>query len=420
MTATVLSGPSIVTGSMGTLPATFGRATPDYNPDAGPSITYQGDGLPDVRFPLMKEKLAGYPGVMPAFMNLPYMQSCDIVPSAGGGGYFNTAGPVSGTPLTPIPNYATVGYGLNVPIMPFTGAVNGSAPVTVAMVLDFGFAYASATAGSPTLTVADSTQFPVGMPLIVAGIGNSGGTACLLTYVMGAPSATTVTMADNALATLATAPVGTGNYWNPREEGILRPTGHYPYLAGGPGLFLDPQQALTRGVAIQGSTSAVGGVFLVSGYDCYWQPMTQAITHPGGNVAAYSTKTFKAVASVVPQFTDAHAYYLFATDLFGFAVRIDRYEYANAFWNAGYLTAATGFTPAVTAAATSTTGDVRGTWQMSASGPGAGASANPSNGVLSSLVMTGRRLALYQSVPAFQMLRGSPTNPAPVYGQTQA
>ena len=97
--------------------------------------------------------------------------------------------------------------------------------------------------------------------------------------------------------------------------------------------------------------------------------------------------------------------------MFGFNIRSDKYEYLNAYWNGGFLSANAGWAAAVTTTATATTGDTRGTWQMSAIGGGAGASATPSNGV--------RRLALFMTIPLYNLVGATPQNPAPMYGVMQ-
>ncbi len=220
------------------------------------------------------------------------------------------------------------------------------------------------------------------------------------------------------LATNATVPIGTGNLWGIREgTGYPVPTAHMPYMAAGPGLFLDPSQTISRGVSITGVASGTGGNVIVSGWDVYWQPMTQTIAIGAGVNTVSSTKAFKAIKSVIPQFTDAHTYSCGTTDTFGMHFRSDKWEYTNIFWNGGFASSSAGWTAAVkTNPATATTGDVRGTVAVGTIISPYGAA---SNGTLSSLAMTGRRLAIFQSMPLYNMTQGTPSNPAPMYGVTQ-
>src|SRR5260370_38846138 len=74
MAETVFRGPGYVAGML-----FDGRD----EPMDGPSITFQGDGLPDVRFsPTKKDGL--YPGRVPAFLNSPYFVLADNIPQAIG------------------------------------------------------------------------------------------------------------------------------------------------------------------------------------------------------------------------------------------------------------------------------------------------------------------------------------------------
>ena len=95
-------------------------------------------------------------------MNLSYLQSVDQVPAAYGAALIVAAqNVVNGTAMT-LKTTPAVGLAVNVPIMPFTAALNGSTPVVAPVVLDFGFAWGNCTSGSKTVTVADSTEFWVG------------------------------------------------------------------------------------------------------------------------------------------------------------------------------------------------------------------------------------------------------------------
>lgn len=401
MSATILSGPCITSGAMTAIPGIVN----EYNPDAGPSITYQGDSIPDVRYTLNKDNIL--PGTVRTHMNYAYFLSVDAVPSA-----LTTAGiaalqnVTSGTAMTLAA--ASTGIATNIPIYPF----QSGALVNANIALDFGFDTLNVTSGSVNATVADSTKYSIGMPLVVANVGNSGGTAALLCFVKSITSSTVIVLSTPALATNAAAAVGTGNMWGPQGLSNVQPTAAQPYLAAGAGLFQDPYQSLTRGLQIFGSASATGGNFLITGYDLYGRLQTQLLTHPGGAVAAWTKKTFKYIQSIVPQFTDAHNYSVGTSDVFGVAIRNDKWEYDNFYWAGAFLTASTGWTAAdKTSPATTTTGDVRGTIQIGTNGPlGSGASGGASNGTL--------RLALFSSLPFYNATQATPQNPVPMYGVT--
>lgn len=415
MATTVNSGPIIIYGGMNYNP-TIGAAYNDFNVDAGPSVSYQGDALFDPRMAFSADYIQGRAGVIPSFVNLPYLQSVDQIPAAFAiANIAVAANVVSGVAMTLV-SAPSVGVTTGVPIMPYTGSLNGGVPVVAGVVLDFGFAFANCTAASKTITVADSTQFSIGMPLVIANVGNAGGTTALLTWVTGILTATTITSNDAPAATNASVPVGAGNIWTPREgQDALYPTAHMPYMAAGPALMLDPTQAIARGVSITGSAGATGGNVTVAGWDIYWQPMNEVIAVGAGAIVTYGKKAFKAIRTVTSAFTDAHNYSVGTSDVFGFHLRSDKWEYTNIFWAGAFASSSTGWiafkTPAL--------GDVRGTVQTSATGGGTGIGATASNGTVAALAMSGNRLSIFQSLPLANIIRATPLNSAPMMGAAQ-
>jgi hypothetical protein len=418
MGTTSFSGPVASTGLMDYLGTGFStEPNPDYNPDAAPSWFYQGVATPDPRFFLQSAKLNGYTGVQPMFMNSLGAEMVDAVPSAYGAAKIAALQhTTSGTAMTLVSAQAA-GITPNVPIIPFTGAVNGGSVVTAALALDFGFAFGTTTAASKTVTVADSTQFFFGMPLVLPSALTS--TTPLLTYVTGLPSSTTITL-NNApgVSISGTCPIGMGNVWLSPPNGVQYPTAHMPYIAGGPGLFLDPRQALARGVSITcSSASGTGGNVVVSGWDVYGQAMTETIAiAPGTALTAYGKKAFKFIKSVTPAFTDAtYNYSVGTSDVFGFNLYARRWELTSTAWASGFVTGGTGFLAGTAPAS----GDVRGTFQTSAQGGGTGFGSTASNGAISGLVMTGNRLAMFQSLAVSDMLVATPFAPQTMLGATQ-
>lgn len=417
MAIQIHTGPIYAAGGLDYNPA-LGAGFQNFNSDAGPSQNYQGTGVLDPRFAFLGDYLQNRNGVQPGFSDIPTAHSVEQIPAAYSSTWNNiapAANAVSGTAMTLV-STSSVGVTLNIPIIPFSPVINGNAVTTAPIVLDFGFSFGNVTSGSTTVTVSDSTLFPVGMPLVIAGVGNSGGTVPLLTWVVSQASATTIVINDAPLATNASTPIGTGNIWTPREgfSGIY-PTAHLPYLAGGPGIFLDPRQSVSRGVVINGSASATGGAFLVSGWDIYWQPMTETITAGAGAVQTYGKKAFNAIKSVTPQFSDAHTYSVGTSDVFGLHFFSNQWEYLSASWAASSMTSSAGWIAGTTPAS----GDVRGTIQVSAIGGGSGIGASASNGTVSSLAMSGRRLCVFQSIPVYNVLRANAQNSATLLGATQ-
>lgn len=410
MGATNFDGPSYIYGNMGAIPSAFGEAAPDYNLDAGPSMSFQGDFLPDIRYPFMKDKVTGYTGVVPGHLNFPYFTTVDAVPAALNTANIAALQNVTNATAMTLASSSVAGVTTNIPVRQFSGAVNGGALVTAPIVLDYGFAFGNVTSGSTTITVADSTQFQVGMPLVIANVGNAGGTAALMCHVATIPSATTITVDATPLATLATAAIGTGNLWGPSPVGFPMPDSHLPYIEGGPALIMDPRQTIARSVSISGVASGTGGNFIVSALDIYWQPTTMLITVGAGANTANGKKAVKAILSVTPQFTDAHNYSVGTTDIYGFHVRNDRWEYNNVFWAGAFVTVSTGWLAAVTTTPTNATGDVRGTY----------ATQSASTGTISSLAMSGNRLAVFTTIPAYNLLNAQYNTQQYFYGMTQA
>jgi hypothetical protein len=137
----------------------------------------------------------------------------------------------------------------------------------------------------------------------------------------------------------------------------------------------NPATLLSRAVSITGSTSGTGGDFLVSGYDVYGYPMTETITCGAGANTVNGAKAFKYIASVVPQFTDAHNYSVGTTDIFGFPIYSATWNGGavadvSISWNGAVITSTTGYTAGVTTTATATTGDVRGTYAVQSASDG--------------------------------------------------
>lgn len=128
---------------------------------------------------------------------------------------------------------------------------------------------------------------------------------------------------------------------------------------------LDPRKSIARAVNVTGSASATGGNITVVGYDLYGFPLTEVLAAPAGATTVNGKKAFKFVVSVTPAFTDAHNYSIGLTDIYGFPIAVYDLGAVDLVWNAANITATTGFVAAVTTdPATTTTGDVRGTYAV--------------------------------------------------------
>lgn len=409
MSGTIMSGPSVVAGPL--LGAVAGSTPQEYGVEFGPSISYQGDLIPDVRFSINKDNPTT--GSIRGILNAPYFLLVDTIPAASNTTLTTAGNATSGTALVNV-TAAVAGVTPAIPFYQF----NTTTLINNALCLDFGWGNIAVTAATALATPAASppmTYYP-GQWLVIGNVGNAGGTVPLITQVATVNANGTILLNSTMLpaATNATAPVGSGNSFNFTNFGAFVATGHMPYLAAGLALAMDPQQTCMRAVGINGSASATGGGVLVRGYDVYGQPQSELITHVGGAVVTWGKKTFKWFLSATPQFSDAHAYNVVTSDTFGFGTRSDRYEYCNLFYASSYGTVAVSTASAWTAAdqtnpATTTTGDPRGTFQVSTRGANATVTAATfTNGT--------NRIAMFSSVPLYNLINATPNNPAPLFG----
>lgn len=426
MAATINTGPFVSAGSMLSLTGTPNSL--DYNPVAGPGMSFQGDGLPDIRYWLQKDQTHRL-GVIPAHFNSPYFLLCDTTPAASAATPVNIAAAstvVSGVSMT-LTATGTTGVTPGIVLQPASSTGIGpqlpsTTPVSV-VGLDFGFAMGNCTASTGTIatTVRSNTTanavalFTPGQWLAIGRVGNSSGTTTLFTQVQSV-GATGIVVSPAPQATVAAAPIGSANLYDINLQVMqpsLLPTTVQPYLAGGIGLWLNPLETCARCVGIAGSSGAPSGVFTVRGFTVYGEPLTEAITHTGSTGVAFGKKAFKYIQSVSMNQTTTVATFSVGTgDTFGFAVRSDFWEYTNLFWNGAFLSAQTGWLAAdLTTPATTTTGDSRGTLQVSTRGAGSGVpSGATANGAI--------RLAIFASIPLYNILAGVPSNTAPMYGVT--
>jgi hypothetical protein len=392
----------------------------------GPSGLYQGNALLDPRqVPFPKDGTTQ--GRVAAFFNSPQIILVDAIPSALSTTSIAAAANVtSGTAMTlattapggaaGVPSIAS-----GVPIIPF-----GSGTVTTAaLALDFGFTTGTTAAASSTVAVVDNSQFTLGQWVCIGGAGNSAKTAALLTQVqsISTTNTTTITVLPAPAGTLSNAPIGGANLWSTfyppsTQFGPQSPsaTAHSPNIAAGLLRLHNPREALARVVSISNAVSASGGTFTVAGWDIYRQPMTETITASLTTAATvYGKKAFKYIGSITPNFTDAHNYAVGVGDTFGFSLRIDEWENARFYYGGGLMVISTGVIAAVTTnPATATTGDVRGTIQVSSSG-NATAIASP----LAAATDGVKRLAIIASAPFQNVTYANPNNYAPLFGVTQ-
>jgi len=126
----------------------------------------------------------------------------------------------------------------------------------------------------------------------------------------------------------------------------------------------DPTKAIARNLRITSGGNDSGITFLVVGYDVYGYPMSEAITGANAGVAS-GVKAFKYVTSITPSGAVATTCSAGTGDVIGLPLRADYVGQCQINYNSAWVTASTGFVAAVTTSpATTTTGDVRGTYAL--------------------------------------------------------
>lgn len=126
-----------------------------------------------------------------------------------------------------------------------------------------------------------------------------------------------------------------------------------------------------RCVSVTGVSGGSGGTVTIKGYDTYGYAMSQTVTVAAGANTVNTTKAFKIVTSVTPNFTDTHTLAVGTADIFGFGLLAQFFGDVRVVWNNALITANTGFTAAdQTIPATATTGDVRGTYAVQSASDG--------------------------------------------------
>jgi hypothetical protein len=177
---------------------------------------------------------------------------------------------------------------------------------------------------------------------------------------------------------------------------------------------------LARCVGVNFGTTTSTATVTITGYDVWRQPMTENIVIPSGNRSLASSffgaKAFKYISNIAVTTQAAGSTGTASVgigDVFGFPFRQDYWEQAEVWWNGcSAQSTQVGFTKAgTTSPATATTGDVRGTIQVSTLGTGSAAvvaTASVSNGTA--------RLVIVQNLGTWNWLYGTPVNTVPLFG----
>jgi len=344
MSITANSGPYISFGQN-----TIGLVT-DYNPDLGPSLFWGGVGRIDPR-PNFNYIPGQNFGAFTAGFATSDAMTINYAPYAlGNAAIAAAANVVSGTAMTLVSTNST---STGVSVGASCTNYNTGVAVTGLLMVD-GFASFTGVIASSVLTVSSLTG-TISIGMTVTGTGVNTGTTIVnqLTGPAGGAGTYTVQGDDTASSTTMTAQA-TGT------TALAQPFGQSNSIS-----LWNPQAMVARAVSVTGSSSATGGNITISGYDIYGVPMSEVIAAPASATTVNGKKAFKYISSVVPAFTDAHNYSIGTTDIYGFPLRSDNFGDVAINYNATGITANTGYTAAVTTSpATTSTGDVRGTYAL--------------------------------------------------------
>lgn len=395
----------------------------------GMAMSYQGFGFLDPRFvPYNKDNFRS--AQVPFFYNNNDVVVMDNVPQA------------AGTALLAASQAATAAVAISLATTQVQNLIAGQcfiAPVAIVpigttvaqnvLAIDFGFATGTTVANSSTITVNDNTQFEFGQWIVVGGAGNAAGQASLYTQVqtISSTNSTGITVLPVPATAITNAPIGQANLFGAQ---FLPPgTAYGPQTATafaaqngldvGLGRAWNPREGLARNVSVSAGTTTATTALTVTGYDVYRNLMTEKITIPSGNRSSstfFGSKAFKYIQSVAVQTTAGGSLGLGLGDVFGCGFRADTWSQFQVVWNGCAPQTSLGFTAAVTTApATNTTGDVRGTIQISTNGTGTAmtiATAAVTNGTA--------RLTVTQSLGLWNASFATPNNLVPLFGVPQS
>lgn len=185
----------------------------------------------------------------------------------------------------------------------------------------------------------------------------------------GSPMSLLTTSGTSGI-TVLTAPLtvyGSGNVIPAGTLVIDGNPGLVSYGTTGKIQLYNPTSSIARSLQIACNGNDSSGFYTITGWDVYGYPQTEKVT--GGNaVTVTSKKAMKFIKSIVPGGTIASTSVgVGQSDVYGFPLAVSRFGNVQIYWGATstmVTAASTGtFTFAdVTNPASSTTGDVRGTW----------------------------------------------------------
>jgi hypothetical protein len=236
------------------------------------------------------------------------------------------------------------------------------ATVTGLLAIDGATSVTGSISGT-TLTVTTATAGPIYSGMILSGTGVTSGTY-VTGYGTGTGGTGTYSVYPSQTVTSTTITAVMGSSTVPATT-----TSRLPFGQAATVQPWNPQALIARAVSITptSGTPTASITFTVAGYDIYGYPMSEAISLTTGstqNTAVAGKKAFKYIASITPSVTDTVTYSAGTTDVYGLPLRADNFGELLINYPATVVTANTGFTAAVNTTASTTTGDVRGTYAL--------------------------------------------------------
>lgn len=393
MAQSAFTGPIISLGGFAGAPN--GGPPAEYSVEIGPSMFWQGMGLlaMDGRGSKDKKGMGAFPAL---YMSSSIMALSQVIQPAG----VALTNPANASAGVPLPNATAYAAG-RAPGTPIQGGKTGVG-------IETGFAVASITNGSPTVTVnvADKWRFSPGMFISIAGGGLAG--SMLFTKVTAVNVNNTIVVSPPPQNSTPAAAIGSFG-GDPSRYGFVLPTHYSPFMNGGAGRFLLPDSAACRGVGVTGVVGGAGGAVLIQGLDYLMRPQSEIITAIAGAGTTYGLKTYKVFLSATPQFTNAANYSVVTSDLIGMPISVVGDEPSPIVTEGGvpYVGAAVQYAD-LTNPATTSTGDPRGGIQLSPAGPNAGATGAGPDGT--------SRIGIVLSLNPAQVLSANQFNPGPLFG----
>lgn len=374
MSISAFSGPVVSFG-------TAASSTSESNPEAGTSLFYAGAGILDPRPFYSYSPGQDFGNDTAGWLGTSNISTINAIPNTAiATAIAAAAATTAATPMTlASADSSSTGVAVNQSIVrsdtgaTVTGLLAIDAYTSVSGYISNG---TSGTAGNILTVTTSSAVAPLLVGMVIAGTGIPAGT-----YVTGYGPTTAAAGSGVGFTGTYTVSVSGAYGTSGSPLTITAALGsstinalnamRLPFGTAGTIQLWNPQAMIARALSVTPTALPTANItFTIVGYDIYGIPMSEAITLTTASAAGTAVngkKAFKFVVSVTPSVTDAVTYSVGTTTILGLPVRADSFgellvNYAASATLNTLITAVTGFVPAVRTVATTTTGDVRGTY----------------------------------------------------------